>query len=574
MSRSRSETHNHWRKTMFRPDATRFTHPTNVHHRTPRFVLSLFLLFLSIPLAAAELDPTDTTLVRPSSASSSYEWGEVLASGDFDADGFEDLVFADPSEGEQDAPSNGSLAVYFGAPAGQEFSTAFGAGGGSDECAPSPEAGFGTALAVGDFNGDGADDLAASMPGLDVPRADSSTADGAGAVVIFFGRAEGFFEDTSTCLHLELPGLPVAALDGDAFGSALAAGDFDDDGFADLAVGIPQRNVDGVNDAGMVAVFYGDDSLPLHFDLSRTTTFQQGSGGLGGLVESGDRFGSSLSSGDFLGGFEAGCDLAVGAPGEDIGVEDAGAVHVLFGCFSEVGVTGDGSLILQAVDVAGVSPQEGREFGYTLASGHLGNDEGSSLFVGAPGHDQVLPAEGGEELLVDVGAVFVFSGHLTFSPQENLWSALDLYGGTSSYGEFHRVGTSMATGKVGSGPDHLMIGAPGTLDCGASCEASEGRVLYVPGGENWTIDDVGSRSRLISLDSPSAPEDPHSQDRLGAGLTFSNFGAGVRAVIGIPGRLDPESGQRLGALWLLRSDILFSDGFESGDLSFWSSSTE
>ena len=555
---------------MPRLDSTQPTDPSTNQRRAFWLVLALSLFLLAVPLAAAELDPADSRITRPGSGD--YEWGEVLASGDFDADGFEDLVIADPSEGEQGAPSNGSILIFYGARDGQLFSLTL-IGGGNGACAASPTAGLGTALAVGDFNGDGADDLAASMPGQDVTRADSSTADGAGTVVVFFGLAGGFLGD-STCLHLELPDLPVAALDGDAFGSALAAGDFDADGAADLAVGIPGRTIDAADDAGMVAVFYGDDSAPPHFDLPRTTTFQQGADGLGGLIEPGDRFGSSLTSGDFLGGDMAGCDLAVGAPGEDIGVDDAGAVHVLFGCFSGFGLTGTGSLILQAVDVTGVGPQAGREFGLTLAYGNLGNDEGPSLLIGAPGHDQSLPADGGDELFVDVGAVFVYSNDLTAATPRTLWSAADLYGAAGGYDDFHRLGASMAVGKVGRGPDHLMIGAPGTLDCGFTCEASEGRVLYVPGGDGWTVDAVSSRSQVISLHSPMAPEAPSPQDRLGAGLTFCDLGGGVQAVIGIPGSQDPESFERLGALWLVQSEILFDDGFESGDFSHWSSFTE
>src|SRR6476646_9034538 len=43
----------------------------------------------------------------------------------------------------------------------------------------------------------------------------------------------------------------------DAFGSAMASGDFDDDGFADLAVGVPGEKVGTHPGAGSVHVFYG-----------------------------------------------------------------------------------------------------------------------------------------------------------------------------------------------------------------------------------------------------------------------------------------------------------------------------
>ena len=51
---------------------------------------------------------------------------------------------------------------------------------------------------------------------------------------------------------------------------------------------------------------------------------------LGNLVEAGDRFGASLTAGDFDNdGYD---DLAIGLPGEDIGaVVDAGSILVVYG---------------------------------------------------------------------------------------------------------------------------------------------------------------------------------------------------------------------------------------------------
>ena len=44
---------------------------------------------------------------------------------------------------------------------------------------------------------------------------------------------------------------------GDHFGRALDVGDFDADGFDDLAVGAPHEDVNGANDAGLVHVYFG-----------------------------------------------------------------------------------------------------------------------------------------------------------------------------------------------------------------------------------------------------------------------------------------------------------------------------
>ncbi|HEY0238126.1 MAG TPA: FG-GAP repeat protein, partial [Friedmanniella sp.] len=44
---------------------------------------------------------------------------------------------------------------------------------------------------------------------------------------------------------------------GDRFGSAVASGDFDGDGYADLAVGHPGERVAGASQAGAVTVLFG-----------------------------------------------------------------------------------------------------------------------------------------------------------------------------------------------------------------------------------------------------------------------------------------------------------------------------
>ena len=47
---------------------------------------------------------------------------------------------------------------------------------------------------------------------------------------------------------------------GDAFGASVEAGDFNGDGFADMAVGIRAEDVGTVGEAGAVAVLYGSPS--------------------------------------------------------------------------------------------------------------------------------------------------------------------------------------------------------------------------------------------------------------------------------------------------------------------------
>jgi len=47
---------------------------------------------------------------------------------------------------------------------------------------------------------------------------------------------------------------------GDLFGAALASGDFNGNGYDDLAIGVPYEDVDSATDAGTVTVLYGSSS--------------------------------------------------------------------------------------------------------------------------------------------------------------------------------------------------------------------------------------------------------------------------------------------------------------------------
>ncbi|HYI37575.1 MAG TPA: hypothetical protein VEX39_13250, partial [Thermoleophilaceae bacterium] len=127
------------------------------------------------------------------------------------------------------------------------------------------------------------------------------------------------------------PPSPDAASDGSV------PGDFNGDGFGDLAVGAAREDVGAVADAGVVHVIYGSAA-----GLSATGSqyWNQNSAGIADAVEAGDGFGSTLTTGDFNG--DGRDDLAIGAPAEGVGAFGAtGVVHVLYG--SAAGLTATGS---------------------------------------------------------------------------------------------------------------------------------------------------------------------------------------------------------------------------------------
>ena len=60
----------------------------------------------------------------------------------------------------------------------------------------------------------------------------------------------------------------VGATAGSAFGLPIAAGDFNDDGFDDFAIGAQSEGADNLGTAGALRIFFGSDNLPSEIDLS------------------------------------------------------------------------------------------------------------------------------------------------------------------------------------------------------------------------------------------------------------------------------------------------------------------
>ena len=176
---------------------------------------------------------------------------------------------------------------------------------------------FGRALASGDFDRDGYADLAIGVPG----DKEAETGPHTGGVSVLYGSARGLTAaGDQRWSQANLPGTPDKD---DEFGWAVAAGDFDNDGFWDLAIGVPGEAVGGVTNRGVVQVLYGGVN---GLSATRTATLDRSMTGAPYRSYGAHGFGETLAAGDLDGNGAA--DLVVGAPG---GRELPGDVAVFSG---------------------------------------------------------------------------------------------------------------------------------------------------------------------------------------------------------------------------------------------------
>jgi len=407
----------------------------------------------SSPLASRIVLSPVLNPLNPAQAEDRY--GQSLAAGDLNGDGYDDLAVGVPFDF---VPVNGSFVqagavqLHLGLPAASgtlqpvaeyTFSEALDTG---LPGFPATFELFGFSVAFGDFNGDQKDDLAVGIPYS--RGVCGSTLCSPGSVLVLGFDEAGELGGYS--MFLGTPGLPGTMADQDQYGWALATGDFNGDGYDDLATGIPQR--DGW---GAVLVVYGS---PFSLLFAEHQLLFQGS--FGETAEIGDEFGKTLAAGDFNhDGYD---DLAIGAPGED-GANpervDSGEVIVSFGSTS--GLLTDLAPWLTEDGIFGSGSEAGDRFGSALTAGDFDADGYDDLVVGIGGEDS--PAGGaasGGALVIRGG----FSGlvgrparHLL--PHSHPLGLIAERAGESD--EEAGFGSALAAGDFdGNGFDDLAIGAP------------------------------------------------------------------------------------------------------------------
>jgi len=484
-----------------------------------------------------------------------------IARGDFNGDGVADLAVGIPNEDTSGVENVGAVNVIYGSaatgllpngsasvPPSQLWSQ------GSDGVPETDQTDdrFGAALASGDFNGDGFSDLAIGAPGERVINGRGAHLGPAGAVTVIFGSSNGLtasanagvptpqileFLDAENLMGVGY-GEPLGGtLETDfvptpSFGTSLAWGDFDGDGFGDLAVGNPRQTVGSLGntvlDAGAVAVFFGsEDGLT----PEASQVWSQDSPGIRDSADEDDRFGSSLSAGNFDGDSET--DLAIGVTGEDDadGVPSAGAVAVLFGGAN--GLTSDDQLIDQIFflnlipDAPGTAAANDR-LGQALAAGDFNGDGRDDLAIGAPQRD----IRG----LSNAGAVFVVHGlENRILGLGQFWEQNKIFGPTinvlteSATEPGDQFGFALAAGDFNfDGRDDLAIGVPletVVVDRVTFFEnigaAGEVDIVY---GSASGLSTSGRAPQQFHQNTINVEGDAQANDNFGRSLTAWNFG--------------------------------------------------
>lgn len=459
------------------------------------------------------------------------EFGEVMAAGDFDNDGYVDVAIAAPSA-HSGANAVGAVYLYKGT-YGERTITAtsnpsnwhtqlvswdkitpsdFGKTGQDGEE-------FGAALRADDFNKDGIDDLAIGAPGRNSEK---------GAVYIMYGHAynrpvggsplpsplyDGLEPAGGTAQYLDLTIAGLTPQAGDHFGKALGSGTFGASAspFPALAIGVPGRGT------GKVVVMHH----PSGPDMAFWKTLSPPSPAL-----TGDQFGLDISAHDWDGDDKD--DIVVGAPQDaDAGSNGGGRIYVYL---SSTGMAWQATVGL-------TSPQLHDAFGTEMESGDFFGLGVRQLAVGAPGRNQA-------------GRVLVLSWNgTTFQLVQTV--AETTAGGSNNTGD--RFGDHLRAANLRSGPYvDLVVGVPRKNPASAT---DAGRFYIIK----------GSNTGLSSGTIHDSPLGNIAGAMFGKGLTSGDFDHDGRADLLVGAMGYPFSGVALSfqasasgltGSWQLHSPIL------------------
>ncbi|TGM07126.1 hypothetical protein EHQ76_05235 [Leptospira barantonii] len=335
-----------------------------------------------------------------------------------------------------------------------------------------------------DINGDGYADLVSSEYGQ-------------GLVYVFHSSGTAGITTTNAQFASKI----LIGSSGDQFGRAVALGDINGDGYADVIVGAPLWN----GSIGRVYVFHSAGSSGISITFSAFANSQ-----ISGTVASGE-FGTALVAGDLNG--DGYSDLVASAP---LGALNNGTVYV----FVSPGATGITAATVAGATAnrTGVAATDG--FGVSLALGNVNGDNFADIAVGSPVYN------GGK------GRIYVYYGAAagglnaaapnTLTNNSNLGSGMGMLGKTVAMGDLNGDGYSDI---IAGAPQLDVNGVAGTYygtvrlwtSSGPGGVATDtiGNVAYINGvtnldlfGQTLTVQDLdldGRADIIVGADQNSVP---------------------------------------------------------------------
>jgi hypothetical protein len=351
---------------------------------------------------------------------------------------------------------------------------------------PKEKMSFGTAFALGDFNGDGYADLAVSAPQY-------TTDTTVGAVFVYVGSKTGLH---STPLTIVGPG--TEDIDTDAYNViSLAVADFNDDGYSDLVVGsyyatrVYHGSVHGLTTKGT-------NKLP-----ERNT-------GYAGA--------DSLAVGDFNADHHP--DLVIGREGGDEGTggQYKGQLDFFYGTAHGLSTTKHSIFGNQ------VGAKDYQNFGQSVAAGDFNGDGHVDVAAGVPGGNSVVVLFGGKQGLVPK--------HQEVYDED----ATGVTGGTND-----QFGSALAAGQITTdGFCDLVVGAPGTVVGG---HTFAGAAFFIHGSTDGL---TGTHAEELTLATKGMPGTPTKDADFGQTLFIGNLAGSARPDLVIGAPTDSQGKSRAG----------------------------
>ena len=386
----------------------------------------------------------ETWYVDPTDQANAYFGASVSAAGDVNADGYADIIVGAYGYDTLEV-DNGLAFVYLGSNTGMTYQAI--------QLIPSIEqagAQFGFSVSTaGDVNGDGLSDVIIGAVGYDGEQSDE------GRAYVFYGSFTGVSD---------LPDWVLDPTDENSaqFGfSVSTAGDMNNDGFSEIIVGAPYKNMGGKTSQGAAYLYRGSGAG------LETSQWWVGYP----TMQDQAHFGYSVSNAGDVNN-DGYADIIVGAPYYDAYYTDRGRAYVYHG-----GTNAPGNPNW----AVSTGSQHDAHFGISVAgAGDLDGDDYDEVIVGA---DTIVEYadESGE---IAEGRAYVFKGTTGGLYTTHIWNADP----TNQDGA--KFGTAVASaGDVnGDGYADVIIGAP-YYDRYPNPYSDEGRVyLYYGSGNGLTTE--------------------------------------------------------------------------------------